>query len=272
VCVGFIFPSLFITQSSETDSELARQEIRASLFLQAIIGSVILILVAIFFKNAPPSPPSPIAIETDTQAQIPFMQGVKGSFTNRNSLFLLISFGILNGTMNTLGTIIGIIAGNYGYSTSDASLFGATFIVGGFIGSGVFGTIVELRKNYKVMLTLIAFLSIVLPTVLIILFAYEAQKLLVATGATLTGFAIIPVLAVAIDFAAELTYPIPPQISSGLMFASGNTFGIIMTLSSLAAIDNIGGSKGNIIGQSILVVFAVIAFIFSLAIEEDLKR
>jgi len=129
---------------------------------------------------------------------------------NKSSLFLLIVFGMLNGALNTLGTIIGIIAGNYGYSTGNSSLFGAMFITGGFIGSGIFGGIVQVKKNYKAMTVFIAFISMVLEVILLFLFAYRTPVWVVATGAAFCGFSIVPIVAVAIDFAAEITHPIEP--------------------------------------------------------------
>jgi len=83
--------------------------------------------------------------------------------TDKNGLLLTIVFGIILGIMNTYGTLVGIIANEYEFSTNAAALFGATFIIGGLIGSGVFGGIVETKKNYKKMLTIIAILTTILP-------------------------------------------------------------------------------------------------------------
>jgi hypothetical protein len=58
-------------------------------------------------------------------------------------MILLLVFGQIQGGFNTLGTIIGESAVNFGFSSDDASLFGALFIVGGIIGSAVFGVWVE---------------------------------------------------------------------------------------------------------------------------------
>lgn len=122
------------------------------------------------------------------------------------------------------------------------------------------------------MTILITFLSVVSPIAITFLLSTQQPAWLVAIGAAITGFSVIPIMAVAIDFAAELTYPIEPQISSGLLFAFGGAFGIIMTLSCLSAIDSIEGPDGSSVGLLMTAAFDVIALIMSLFIKQDLRR
>lgn len=58
-------------------------------------------------------------------------------------MVLVIVFGIILGSSNTIGTIISEISDALEYDKIYGSLFGALFIVGGCIGCGVFGAIVE---------------------------------------------------------------------------------------------------------------------------------
>lgn len=124
-------------------------------------------------------------------------------------------FGIILGLMNTYGTMMGIMADGYGYTPDQISLFGAILIVGGIIGSGVIGGIVEVYKNYKKALIAIALMTAVSPVGL--LFALISTKVwLVALAAFIFGFASISVLPVGIDFGIELTHPIGEAISTGV--------------------------------------------------------
>ena len=94
-------------------------------------------------------------------------------------------------------------------------MFGAIFIVCGIIGSGVFGGIVEVYKNYKKALIAIALMTAVSPIGL--LFALLSMKVwLVAVACFIVGFASISVLPVGIDFGIELTHPIGEAISTGV--------------------------------------------------------
>lgn len=129
-------------------------------------------------------------------------------------------FGLLLGIMNTYGVAIGLIAANYDYSENAASLFGAVFITGGIIGAGVFGGIVETKKNYKTIVFVIGAFSAILPIGLIFGFL-DGSVWMPTVGCLLVGFVLIPILPVGIDFGVEITHPIPESISSGLLMSGG---------------------------------------------------
>jgi hypothetical protein len=77
-------------------------------------------------------------------------EGILKCVKDANIMRLIVVFGLVLGIMNTYGTAIGIICAQYDYTEDNASLFGAVFIGGGIVGSGVFGGIVEVKKNYRV--------------------------------------------------------------------------------------------------------------------------
>ena len=81
-------------------------------------------------------------------------------FSNRNVILLMVIFGFIQADFNTLGTVVGELAKEYGFTTDDASIFGAVFIVGGIIGSAAFGVWVECKKAYKLSIIIISVLSI----------------------------------------------------------------------------------------------------------------
>jgi len=73
---------------------------------------------------------------------------------------LLITFGIIFGTVNTYGTIVGILGNKMGYTDDNASVFGAVFIIGGIVGSGILGTYVEATRKYRVSMLIVATIAI----------------------------------------------------------------------------------------------------------------
>jgi len=183
---------------------------------------------------------------------------------------LTIVFGLVLGIMNTYGTAIGIICNQLNYSEDNASLFGAVFIVGGIVGSGVFGGIVEVYKNYRVATIVICSATALTPIAL--LFSLQSHSVaLVTTSCFVVGFASVSILPVGIDFGVELTHPIPESISSGLLMSMGQFFGIIFTI-VVSIIITRKGDAGVILGQSIMIVMAGIAAVLSFFVKEDLKR
>ena len=160
---------------------------------------------------------------------------------DKNAIILVVNFGIILGIMNTYGTIIGIITFNYGYSEGNTSLFGAIFILGGIVGSGVFGGIVEVYKNYRTALIIISWLTAVFPIAL--LFSFPTMIVwLVTLACFVLGFATISVLPVGIDFGVELTHPVGESISTGVLMSSGQIFGIILTIGCSVLITEKGNS------------------------------
>ena len=179
------------------------------------------------------------------------------------------------GLMNTYGTIIGILVSALGYGPADASLFGAVFIVGGIIGSAVFGIIVEIYKNYRVVTLVICGICSFMPIVLLFSFLTH-NSIIVSISCFFTGFAMVAILPVGMDFGVELTHPIPEPVSSGLLMSSGAIFGIILIIvgsQSITYFTNKNKSElGCNITQFIMILFAWIAFVVSFFIKEDLRR
>ena len=125
---------------------------------------------------------------------------------------------------------MGIISDQYGYSSDAASLFGAVFIIGALIGSGIAGAYVETTRKYRFVTILLALLGSIFPIVL--LFCLQSSNLaLVCLGAFLEG-SVLAILPIGIDFGVELTFPVPESISSGLLMTAAQIFGIILTIST----------------------------------------
>jgi len=103
------------------------------------------------------------------------------------------------------------------------------FIVGGIGGSVVFGIWVEKTLQYKAAIIVICFLSGTFNLCQFFLFRKGIVWLAVAL-CFMTGFASVSMMAVAFDFAVELTYPIGESFSTGVLMSGGQIFGIIYSL------------------------------------------
>ena len=173
-------------------------------------------------REKPPTPPS----STQSLQQSSLREDIKVVFKNKNALLLIIVFGLVMGMMNTYGTIIGILTAALGYGPTAASAFGATFIIGGIIGSAVFGVIVEIKKNYRLVTMIICGGASVMSIVL--MFVLDTRNnTSVSIYCFFTGFAMISILPVGMDFGVELTHPTPEPVSSGLLMSAGSLIGII---------------------------------------------
>lgn len=112
VAIGFLLPTIFITPDDiqPTNKEKARTDIFWSLVCQAILGTIVALLVVLFFKDKPPTPPSASA----GAIKEPFMPSIRALFQNKVVILLMLIFGFIQGVFNTLGTVVGEIANKYG--------------------------------------------------------------------------------------------------------------------------------------------------------------
>jgi FLVCR family feline leukemia virus subgroup C receptor-related protein len=133
---------------------------------------------------------------------------------------LLFAFGQIQGCFNTLGTIIGEAASQFKYSTNDPSVFGALFIVGGIVGSAVFGIWVEKTRMYKMAVFTICILSSTFSVAMSFIFK-QNNDIVVSILCFFLGFSMVPIMAVAFDFGVEITYPIGESFSTGVLLSAG---------------------------------------------------
>ena len=124
---------------------------------------------------------------------------------------------------------------------------------------------VALNRETTLVVYILAVVGMVLYT---ITFQFGKHLATTFTTAGLVGFFMTGYLPVGFEFAAELTYPEPEVTSSGLLNASAQFFGIILTL--------LGGwlleSYGDVICNGVLCVALFAGFILTALIKPDLKR
>lgn len=135
------------------------------MIFQVIANSIALLLVLIFFWDAPPTSPShseqlksvdeKVAIDTvedrevlEHEAEEPRTRGkdavllgrdLYALFTNVNYVILMSCFALGVGLFNALITVLNQFVEPLGYSNTAAGLFGAIFIGGGLLGAVVMG-------------------------------------------------------------------------------------------------------------------------------------
>ena len=139
VAVGFGLPAVIVTASK------GKNEIFNLMIVEAIICTVVLVLVIFLFKNKPEYPPSISA----SQEREDFIPALKASFKNKSFLLLLLAFSMGQGALNALATLIDLISTPYGFDSTDNSIFGGLLIICGLIGAGLVGAVVTAYHKYK---------------------------------------------------------------------------------------------------------------------------
>lgn len=169
---------------------------------------------------APAAPPGAIAGVLRAYADL---------LRRRNFLLLTIGFGVGLGLFNAVLTLLSQLLAPCGYSDNDAGNAGAALLGTGLLVAAGAGAALEATRAYAAMLrggmaaasaALLFFLGVLRP----------GQVGLVLGAVAVLGAFLIPLLPIALENAAECTFPVPEDVSSGLLMIAGNYVGLALTL------------------------------------------
>ncbi len=189
---------------------------------------------------------------------------------NPSYLFLSATFTFLYGIYTSLGAVVASVTAPFGYTAIDNSIFGATFIFFGVVGSFFFGIMLDKTAKYKRILNIITFLA----CLFIALAFWTLQSRIVALfsiNLAFIGFFVIPIIPCSYAFAVELTYPVPESMSNGMMIMVSQIYGTCLgALSSY--ISGINGTQGPLIAVGVFLTSCVIGAVCSIFVKEELRR
>ncbi|XP_031344317.1 uncharacterized MFS-type transporter C09D4.1-like [Photinus pyralis] len=221
VALGFVLPTIILKPQHDLIG------IETDMFILAlavgIFCSIYSILTIRFFTDQPPSPPSTARSTNLVTEKTSSKQSIAKLFTSRSYVVLLLVYGIDIGVFFVLSTTLNqVVLKYYPDGSDDAGRIGCLITIAGTIIS-----VVDRFKWYRQTLLatqLISSLMMFMVTFLLyqgIVFVYITYILL---GAFLTSGMVI-----GYEMAAEVTYPEPEGTPAGLLNASAQGFGILLT-------------------------------------------
>ncbi len=205
----------------------------------SVAGSILLLL---FFKEKPPTPPSTL----EEAVRISPIDGMKKIVRSIDMRLLLLMFFIGLGIFNAVSTCIDQICGSL--SMEETGMVGGVMLVGGVLGALIIPPIsdkVEKRKPF-----LILCMALMLPG-LIGLTYFTAFTPLLISG-FIFGFFIMSAGPIGFQYGAEKSYPAPESISQGFILLAGQVSGILFVVGV-----NSFGVFASMLSFIILVVFNV---------------
>ena len=222
--------------------------------IQLIYGGVTAasaVLFLVFAREKPPTPPS----APDQAVRSLMFDGLKHALRSRMFLLvLLVSFvglGIFNG-INTW--IEGIVQGR-GFSSTDAGTLGALMLVGGVIGAVVIPSFSDRQRKRKRYLLL--GLALTIPGVIGLTFATDFTLLLVSAFAL--GFFLVSTMPIAMQYAAEITYPTPEGTSNGLIQLFGQASVVFVYIMSVLKTPDESFTPSLLLAVGLLVICALVS-------------
>ncbi|TXT61521.1 MAG: Sugar phosphate permease [Promethearchaeota archaeon] len=208
---------LFITPMLLVGTDLS-----IMLLTYGVLSLVSGILFVVFVKAEPPTPPSKRA----TVEKVFMFDGIKKIFTNKYFLILVVLFFVGLGAFNMITTYIELILAPRGYNALDAGLIGAIMLLGGIIGCVVMSALSDKYKKRKILILT----SVSVTTVSLAILSFTADELLLYMFGFLLGFGILSAGPVALEYAVEITAPVPEATSNGALMMVGQIGGIIFIL------------------------------------------
>ncbi|OJX43882.1 MAG: hypothetical protein BGO78_02655 [Chloroflexi bacterium 44-23] len=167
------------------------------------------ILFLILAREKPPTPPC--AAGEESRALM--LDGLKHALNNRTFWFILFISFIGLGIFNGITTWVESIIRPRGFTPTDAGTLGALFIAGGLFGAVVLPALSDKQAKRQRFL-LIAFVGAI-PGLIGLTFA--TSHILLFVSAVWLGFFLVSANPIAMQYAAEITYPTPEGTSNGLI-------------------------------------------------------
>ncbi|MGQ4872436.1 MAG: MFS transporter [Promethearchaeia archaeon] len=194
----------------------------AMLLIYGIISLATGLLFIFLAKDRPLTPPSKVIVEE----KVFMFEGMKQLFTNKYFIILLIMYFIGLGIFNTITTYIESIVLPRDFDSTFAGIMGGLMLLGGIVGCIVMS---YLSDTFQIRKPLII-TSITLATISLLVISFSSDGTLLLLFAFLFGYGIISVAPVALEYAVDITSPVPEASSNGALMMIGQVGGILLIL------------------------------------------
>ncbi|CAL8097037.1 unnamed protein product [Orchesella dallaii] len=267
VAAGFLLPTLLVKNGTQ---ESIGKDLSVMFYGTGAITGVLFFAVLLLFRDKPPTPPSLAQLALLSSNREPYFNSIKKLVTNKGYILLLLSYGMNVGVFYAISTLLSSFIEKYfPENEEDAGRIGLMIVVSGMVGSVISGFILDKTKKYKETTLVIYFLSFTGMIAYTFTLPYGGHIAYMYVVFSALGFFMTGYLPVGFEFAAEITYPESEGTSSGLLNASAQVFGIVMTpITRYLFKSPMGDIGANLALASILFV----GFIMTALIKADLRR
>ncbi|KAG2177678.1 hypothetical protein INT44_008192 [Umbelopsis vinacea] len=252
-------------------------KIPLTLIVVAIFASVA--FVPLLFMPAKPKTPPSYAQATDRP---PFFEGLKMLSKNGHFWILFVIHGINVGLSMALATIFNQVITPYGYTNAQSGQLSAVSFFAGTLGCSVAGPVLDMTKQHKLFLRLMAPLTLATYIGFIFIIQKESFAAIMFT-CIMNQFFLSFLVPVVVELGVEVSYPVAESTSNSLLWQGCQLFGFIFVLIMDQLRDQNGTPKDNmqkalIFQAALMGVCTVLAFVYngrmnrSEAMAEELKE
>lgn len=267
--MGLVIGPFFIPETDKLQPELGRQHVEHYCLVSAFIVSFLSGWLLIFFKEKPRFFPSMSSmLVSHKEGEFDLKKELVLLCKNKSYVSMVISFCMMYGVYTSLGAIINNLVDPFGYTPVDSSIFGATLIFFGLVGSAIASYYLDKTHKYLLILRISVFGSLISSIGMMFTLPTESTLMMTVNIAVL-GLFLIPIIPIGYSFSIELTHPVSEAMSNGVMVFFSQIVGTVITIIATP----ISGYHPERQYCTILFIFMVgISCVASLFIKEDLRR
>ena len=241
---------------------------------QLCLGLISLVLTtAVFFlfQSEPSIPPSKSqAMSALYDLKLTYRESLKALAHNVDYCVFLIGFGIIFGAMYAFWAITEeTLTKHFLGPEYEIGFVGTVSAIFGVPGMLIGGLWLDRRKTYKSSSVLVSLLLVIISLAYTLLIKYTTSIAGVYIVGGMYGFLISSFISIGFVLADEITYPVPPIISSGLLLISAKSFGIVLTLATSLINSN---QQGVVFSSGLLTIATFFASVLMSFVKPDLKR
>ena len=264
--VSFVLSGIIF---SDPDTLIA--ETKTLVLVQNIWITSFASLLFIVIRDKPESPPSAVATQDQPRRNLALI--FKEVFKLRSYVLLLVVFGLIDGSFISFSSIMSVLFAHYNlpgqpivYSTGWISMYGGVTAVFGVMSSMICGCFLQRTHKYLLTIRIVCLLTTVMISVGLYTIPSE-QNYFVLGNFVLLGIVMVPIIPVSMNFGSELTFPIAPIMTNGILLMVGQGMGAV-----LGIVETILADYSVRVTLSSYGVICGIAFFCSIFIKEDLKK
>ncbi|CDW54237.1 feline leukemia virus subgroup C [Trichuris trichiura] len=230
IALGFWVPTVLVPNSN--DQMKVTNGLRTLFFTAAAVTTIVFLLVLFVVSERPPRPPSlaQSIASSFAYSHKNFKYTVKVLARNGAFHLLFNTYGLNVGAFYAVSTLLNqSLLPSFPNEQSKIGLLGFLIVISGMIGSIICGWWLDRTKNFRFVVTSICIISLLGMAAYII--SIELGVLwVVFLSATILGFALTGYLPLGLEYAAEVTFPVSEAMTSGMLNASAQIYGVAITL------------------------------------------
>lgn len=268
LAIGFLQPCYMVPDSSNFDD--VYNGLYNMYLSHVVLLAICLIMAYFFFDEKPPLPPTYAAamVSKVRQANVPgLVQSLKIMAFDRNFVLLTQVFGLNCSGYNFFITCFNEMSASI-INKTDLGWVGFSGNMASIVGILLFSAIVDKNKCYQKFSLFLTFGTVVAWTFFSLVLLHWKVYYWVYVSFNLLCFVGVPFIVIGLEYAAELTYPVPEDLAAAIIYIVGNMYALIYVTALGYLIDT---GKLEHVCYIVLGLYAL-SFILMCFVKQRLKR